>query len=303
MLVNSSSDHLSSSNSSIYPLWSKCFTASWHVYIFSAFLIINILLIPVLILVLYRGYQQWGQQRSVPTAATISHTDCLTYHSVVIQLNGCLGFAIFFCGSCFDNPEMTFVGLCAWSVTSLGQVLVHLLTCVVRYLAVVHPITFMSFMKKTSGVRTGNISIGCVWLLCFTGLIISYESSSMFNIIMHSCIVVFVLIVISFCCISVLCALKRPAPGEVVGDKERVDHSKQKAFNSIMIIMGVLWFRFWGNLICDIIFSTVLMSTSNNCVGFMTTIWFDLPSCLVLPLLFLHRAGKLQCCKQTTESG
>eukprot|EP00064_Thunnus_orientalis_P023581 superscaffoldBa00009061_g23828 len=147
MSVNSSFAHLSS-NSSIHLLM-KCFTSSSHIYVLSSFFIINILFLPVFILVLYLGYQQWRQQRSVPTAA-ISHTDCLTYHSVIMQLIGFLGFIIFFCGSCFNDPKMIISGLGACVITSLGQTLLYLLMCVVHYLAVVHPITYLD-LKKPGG--------------------------------------------------------------------------------------------------------------------------------------------------------
>ncbi|KAK2899464.1 hypothetical protein Q8A73_012593 [Channa argus] len=50
--------------------------------------------------------------------------------------------------------------------------------------------------------------------------------------------------------ISVLCVLIRPGPGEVGKDRERVAQSKQKAFYTIMSIMGVLWLLFVGILVC-----------------------------------------------------
>ena len=84
------------------------------------------------------------------------------------------------------------------------------------------------------------------------------------------------------------------------GNREHVDQSKQRAFNTIMLIMGVLMFSFGGTVI---VLATTALPESEACLVILCTLWFDLPSRLVLPLLFLHRAGKLQCYRQITKSG
>lgn len=186
------------------------------------------------------------------------------------------------------------------SVTSTGQAMFHILTCVEHYLAVVHPITYLH-LKQAGKVRIRNICTGCVWLLSFGWLAVYCVCSSDHTFILYLCIMAFILIIISFSSISVLCVLKRPGPGEVGGDSKRVDQSKQRAFYTILAIMGVLLFGFVGNLIGNTV--SALTSVENICVWLMSTFWLDLPTSLVLPLLFLHRAGKLQCCKQNTASG
>ena len=296
MSVNSSSAHLSFNNSSVHPLWSKCAND----YVLSAYFILYILLLPLFIFVLYLGYRQWRQQRSVSITA-ITPADYFTYHSIVMQLNRFLGFAIFYCGNYFHDRDIVFMGIYTLGVSVIGQALIYLLICVVLYLAVVHPITYLA-LKNTNGVRIGNISVGCVWLL-YTCLIVVGVVTLSVNETATYCLLGFVLVVISFCCISVLCALKRPGPGEAVGEGRQVHQSKQRAFNTIMVIMGVLWFRFLGHLMCHVIYKIPLLSTDGNCLLFVTVMWFDVPSFLMVPLLFLHRAGKLRCCKANIESG
>ncbi|KAK2863416.1 hypothetical protein Q5P01_002949 [Channa striata] len=136
---------------------------------------------------------------------------------------------------------MTIVGLNVFFIIFLGQIMFHVLTCVERYLAVVHPITYRG--------------------------------------------------------------LKRSGPGEVGKDRERVDQSKQRAFYTIMSIMGVLWLLFVGVLVCVWLgfTATPLMSYRVRCVEMISAIWFNLPNSLLLPLLFLHRVGKFTFCCSTAK--
>ncbi|KAJ4918612.1 hypothetical protein JOQ06_027846 [Pogonophryne albipinna] len=174
----------------------------------------------------YLGLRQGrGSKKPRSSSSATSHSDHFTYHSIFMQLNEFLGIALFFTGGFIGLRKMFDLGIALLIVPSVGKALFHLLTCVERYLAVVHPITYLG-LRQGGGVRIRNLSIGCV-------------------------------------CISVLYVLKRPGPGEVGGNRKRVDQSKQRAFYTIMAITGVI-----------------------------------LLSSLMLPLLFLHRAGKLQCCKQ-----
>ncbi|KAI9524359.1 hypothetical protein NQZ68_018096 [Dissostichus eleginoides] len=197
----------------------------------------NLLILPICIFALYLGFQRWRQQSS--TSSTTSHSDIFTFHMVLMELVDYIGSTL---------------RIYAW----YGRAYFHVLTCVERYLAVVHPVTYLS-LKGQRGVRIRNICIG----------------------------------------MSVLCVLIRPRPGEQGGDRTIVDQSKRRAFYTIVAILGVLLFRSCGNM------ALVVLNVFNEgiCVMVVSESWFTLPSSLVLPLLFLHRAGKLSCCKKNTKGG
>ncbi len=293
------SSTFNSSESSLHLLHEYCFESRLGNFIFTAFFVAKIFLLPLFILVLYVGHQRWRQQRSVSAAATMSHTDIFTYNMVALELISVLGCCFYCCGALTDIQSIIRVGTDMFSVTSPGQTLFHLLTCVERYLAVVHPITYLG-LRQSGGVRIRNISIGCVWLLCFGLLGLNNVLTKDLTSIAGSCLLVFCLVVFSFCSLAVLWVLIHPGPGEVGGDREHVDQTKQRAFHTITAIMGALFLRFVAILVASVMYASVL---THRCVVGSSSVWLTLPGSLVLPLLFLHRAGKLPGCKHNTQSG
>lgn len=121
------------------------------------------------------------------------------------------------------------------------------------------------------------------------GLLI--QNNFVISTVMYMVLQIFSLAIIFFCSLAVLRVLRQPVVGSEL--KEKVDQSKQRAFNTIKAIMGTLLFRFVGSLVCTAIYSISEYSLDVRCVAIELSFWFGLPSSLVLPLLFLHRAGKL----------
>ncbi|KAK2899521.1 hypothetical protein Q8A73_012650 [Channa argus] len=282
-----------SSDSTLAPLLYSCFNFKVTIFIFMAFVITNILLFfPIFFLIFYLGLQQWRKHRSISTSIS-SHSDFFTYNVISLELISILGFSLYCFGAFAGGKTLELVGVSLCSITSPGQTLFHLLTCVERYLAVVHPITYQS-LKRVEGLKIRNVSTGCIWLLCagFIGFSILFSSS--FGSVTNSCLLVFALIVVSFCSFSVLHALNHP--GEVSGHRRRVDPSKQRAFYTIAAIMVALLLRFVGVLLSNCMYTSPVL-THTKCVVGTSAIWFTAPCSLVLPLLFLQRAGKLPRCK------
>lgn len=301
MLVNSSfvdffpdTPHLSP-NSSHLPL--ACWDTTVSVLIFTSFSVTNILLmLPLYALVLCFGFQRWRRQRSGSTTATTSHSDVFTYHMVAMEMVSVLGSLLYCVGAYADLPEMKVYGLdiffAFWSV----KVQFHVLTCVECYLAVVRPVTYLG-LKNKGGVRIRNTSTGCIWLLCVIWWILVVLTGFIVCMIMYFCLVAFALIINSFCCIFVLRTLLRPGPGEAGGGRVRVNQSKQRAFHTTVTIMGVQLFCLGGMLLCDALEVSLVLTDIVGCAVMTCAIWFSLPNSLVLPLLFLQRAGKLPGCK------
>nr|XP_033465126.1 uncharacterized protein LOC117245753 [Epinephelus lanceolatus] len=285
MAANSSTT-VNSSNHLPY----DCYNSRVSIYISTASIALRtILTFPLGSLVLYLGHQRWRQQCSFKTT---SHSDVFTYNMAVLNLIWGLACICIICGVYVNLQKMIDAGIYTSSFVVCGEAFFHVLTCVERYLAVVHPITYMG-LRNEHGVRIRNISIGCVWLMSFvmTGVTALYlPDTALIPLII---LLVFSLAVVSFCSLSVLCVLIRPGPGEGGGEKQRVDQSKQRAFHTVTAILGVLGLWFVGLLASSGLYNSHLLSTSVRCVLAACSGWFNLPCSLMLPLLYLHRAGKL----------
>lgn len=298
---SSNASILPSSNSSSSLAAAGCFSYRSTFFIFTAFAVTNILLLlPLCISVFYLGLQRWQKQRSASTTAGASHSDVLTYHMAAMEMIGVFGCTFYCCGAYFKVPLLITVGLCLVSVSSNGQIFFHILTCVERHLAVVHPITYMN-LRNRGGVRIRNITIGCVWLL-FLGSFGLTNVAGSTTMIPAFFLSVMSTLVISYCSLSVLHALIRPGPGDGGKDKEKVDQTKMRAFHTIMAIMGALLLRTGGHLLVLTVHTSSAIQEDVRCGVLVSGVWFCLPTSLVLPLLFLQRAGKLLRCRNNPES-
>ncbi|MEQ2207251.1 hypothetical protein XENOCAPTIV_009382 [Xenoophorus captivus] len=134
--------------------------------------VIFIFMIPLFVFVLTVGYQRWRKQRFCSLFSTSSHIDVFTYNVVVLDLLCVLGTNLIFLGIITNNLDIWAVGSGVFVISSTGQMLFHLLTCIERYLAVVHPIFYLR-LRGSAGIRIRNITIGCVWLIAFVAVVLT----------------------------------------------------------------------------------------------------------------------------------
>ena len=259
-----------------------------------------LLLVPLCIPVLYISFQRWRHQRSVPTGQTTSHSDFLTYHTIAIEISAVLGSVFYVLGVYSRTEALMMIGMLLFCIVFPGHTLLHSLTCVEPYLAVVHPITYHR-LRQSLGGRIRNITLGCVWLLCFGWIGVTIKCMPEFPALPLFCLMGISIIVVLFFFFSVLKVLTRPGPGG--GPRERVDQSKQRALHIITAIVGALLLRFVALLLSTGLYNMKSIDPYFECILIDAGLIVALPSSLVQPLLFLHRAGKLACCRQNWESG
>lgn len=228
----------------------------------------------------------------------LSNFHVFTYHLAAIEITGIFGYIIFFCGAETNLPLLMEIGDLLCMFTSMGQMFFHFFTILERYLAVIHPITYRT-LTEAKAIRIRNVVIDCALALSFAVPFISYLSGPV-PIVITTLIVMLYFVVFNFepiCC----CALTDKGPGREVGTTERV--GPKRAFYSILIILGVLSVRFVGHLFVVIFLIFSYLGKTGRCAFVLAELWFGLPSNLVLPLLYLHKAGKLRCCKRHNQSG
>lgn len=260
--------------------------------IYTTFSIIQIcLLLPLSIFILYLGLQQWLQKCSTSSAAPMSHSDFFTYLVAIVELIDALGQMLRFIGIYNEEFIIFFFGIILDFFVWYGEMHLNVLTSIELYLAVVYPITYLRHRYKR-GIKIRNITCGCLLLSSFVGLSLVVLGGA--EAIYGSCLLTLAVITVSFCSLSVLCTLIRPRPGEQGKSNERIDQKKKRAFFTIVAILIVLLLKFAYSVIWLIIYSG---TDAKYCLVLVFGFLFHVPSSLVLPLLFLHRAGTIICCR------
>lgn len=251
---------------------------------YTAYLLAILLLLPLFILVLYVALQRW---RSATTTTT-AHMDVLTCHMVLLELLGVAGGCFYLYTSTRGNQQWD-VAMRFLSFTGIGQSLFHLLACLDRYLAVVHPIRYM-WMRQSAGIWLRNVSIGCAWLLCLSSCVVDLAI-----IRYYPFPILFSSVFVSSGTLCVLFAVSRSGPMRESG-------AKRRALHTVATITATLTMRFLTSLLPTILLVTLHLSQSQQCLLVMSSLTFSLPCSLVMPLLFLQRAGKLSNCQHTSRS-
>lgn len=287
--------HNSSSDPVQLPFTLACMKTKHGSIVFSVFFITNsFLLLPSCIIIFNLGVQRWRQQRATSLASAMkSPLDVFNNHVAIIELLIILSQLGCFCGIYTEEIilRLSYYVLC---ICWIGETSFQILVCLERYLAVVHPLTFMRLRGET-GLRIRNTVLLCVWLLC-AGTISFIGKAIVFGYVCMS-FVLFSFIVEALCSLCVLRALVHSGPGELAQKREKVDKSKHLAFYNILAILGsqslkvlsyVLWFSF-------------SKSSADQCYVVICEIWLTIPSHMVLPLLILQKAGILKCCRHSSK--
>ncbi|XP_014823429.1 PREDICTED: uncharacterized protein LOC106903905 [Poecilia mexicana] len=291
---------LANASDSLYVLCQLSVGSSVIFGLYTVFVIF--ILGPLFALILFLGFQRWRRQRSSPAATAMSSTDFFTYNMMAMELFGVVGTVVYTIGQLFTGEPALMLGVVFSALPMDGLVLFHLLTCLERYLAVVHPIAYMH-VRDAVRVRIRNISSAVVWLLSCSGMVMAWQYYPDYPLVPMFSLLGVAIFGMLLCCVLVLRALVRPGPGQEGGKKQNIDQSKKRAFQMIMAITGALILRSVGLLFWLGLVDFETTDRQGLCIFIDLGIWLTAPSSLVLPFLFLHRAGKLSCGKQTNESG
>ncbi|MED6260057.1 hypothetical protein ATANTOWER_032129 [Ataeniobius toweri] len=290
MLINSSSNIFPSSppvcsfNTSLYPVVFSCFSDTKNIiHLHLCTITYFLLILPLYLFILWMGFQRWRYH-----SGQTSHTDVFTYYMAFLEI--LIVFGLFsFCSAIYTCSTTIMVfGYCCICIGSPAQTFFHCLTCMERYLAVVHPIIYMK-LKRSHGVRIRNICIVLAWLLSLWSGGFVAMFFPIFPISVYFSIFAIIIIIVCFCSLAVFCVL--------MCSGTRRDQTKWRAFHTIMAITGTLVLRFSGQIVSILILHSLSATQLYFCETFVCSVWLCLPSSLVLPLLFLHRNGKLTCHK------
>ncbi len=166
----------------------------------------------------------------------------------------------------------------------------QLLICVERYLAVIHPVTFLKYKP----LRYRVICCTAAWIItlgscfcCMFSLILDNKHAYTWFFLLQFLLFLFIQL---FCLVAVLRALKKSGPGE--RKKEEGNHIKRKVIYLILITTLSITLIYVPYIIIGLSFILTqqfikeLFTFSHFCYVL---------SGFVQPVLYLHRAGKLSC--------
>ncbi len=202
------------------------------------------------------------------------------------------------------NSLLTVLLKCPWfsSLTILtyfliglsitGRPLFQCLICVERYLAVVHPVTFLKYKP----LRYRVICCTVAWIISFGSCFCCLFTLVLLNFYIYVCInsiqFLLFLFIQLFCLVAVLRALKQSGPGERGREREEEHPMKKRAFYLIVITtvsMAIIYMPF---MISGFIYIMTQRHINEPLsFGFVCFILGG----FVQPVIYLHRAGKLFC--------
>lgn len=231
------------------------------------------------------GYVLWlivrGRQEKIAS-------DFIPLNQIVVEILLCLTSILYFLDLNLPLNPITQLFFFLSIVFLVMRPLVQSYICLEQYLATVHPVVFLRCKPLRYKVAGCCVS----WLIGITLAVAGIASNSLNKFfLMIAALYVFLFLLMTFCCFSVLRALKRPGPGEGQRDQHRGNSMKKKAFKIILVnlvyttmsqLPMVVVSCFMGKIPYPL-FNT--LKSVNICIFVITG--------FVPAMLYLYRVGKL----------
>ncbi|KAI4894602.1 hypothetical protein NFI96_000713 [Prochilodus magdalenae] len=160
--------------------------------------------------------------------------------------------------------------------------------CFERYLAVVHPVTFL----KHKSIKHRLAAAACMWIYsCFCGAL-SVNNFLGLPYLALGVIYAIMLIMHLFLCFSVLRVLRRAPPGEGGGKDGGVSAAKRKAFELVSFSLLIFLFQ---TVPLAVVFGhkNEMLSVDAFILAFTIITDFNVVGGIALPVLILHQMGRL----------
>ncbi len=177
------------------------------------------------------------------TAGVASSDFVILNQSVAEIING-VSLIILVFGALLNKKALILVSIFLCSTFLVGRPLFQTVFCVERYLAVVHPLVYLTHTKTLKMKLPLVVLVWLIILVLGIYFVNSYPKMPVwFAMGMY-------LAMCTSCSVMILWVLKRPKPGD--GEKEGAHQQKRKAFVAVTVILITLVFGY-GTVSCVII--------------------------------------------------
>ncbi|XP_042567358.1 C-C chemokine receptor type 8-like [Cyprinus carpio] len=207
----------------------------------------------------------------------------------ICEICNCLNSLLSIIDSCIWFSHLKTLTWFLLGLGITGRPLFQCLMCVERYLAVVHPVTFLKYKP----LRYRAICCTAAWLITLvscTCCLFTLFSHYIVYLWFFSLQFLLFLSIQLFCLVTVLRALKQSGPGEKEKKREEENHIKRRAFNLILITTVTMIIIYAPFSISA--FIVILSQQYLKELFYFGYICFALAG-FVQPVLYLHRVGKL----------
>ena len=173
----------------------------------------------------------------------------------------------------------------AFGTSISARFLFQCCVCLERYLAVIHPVTFLRFKPL-------RYRVGCSTLAWLCALVVGAVSIYSFPVPPYNAAIVVYFIILTaelYCCVSVLKALLRPAPGDK--QEGNASTSKKKAFQLISVHLMAIVIQ---NIPVMVSYgSQKTLSVEDFDIVQDVSLTINFFAGFLQPVCILHKAGKL----------
>ncbi|KAK6466182.1 proteinase-activated receptor 3-like, partial [Huso huso] len=155
--------------------------------------------------------------------------------------------------------------------------------CVERYMAVVHPVTYLGLKSLTYRVVCSAVAWAIIFPFSFYLSITGFESPVYINL----GFIFALFIVMVFCNISILRVLRKSAPG-----RDEIHPMKKKALQMVFTILMIVLFSYFP-IVAIFPFKSYFNPLTFQCYISPACYCFILPRSFIQPLLYLSNVGAL----------
>lgn len=186
---------------------------------------------------------------------------------------------------CFYYPVAFIIAMCLTS-----RFLLQWCVCLERYLAVLHPLTFLRF----KALRYRLALVVAVWTYAFTAGVVTMLSDSDLPLYVFGMLYFVVVSVVLFFTLSLLRGLRRPGPGARERDDGGLSAARKKAFRVVSLNLLIFLIQTIPISVCF----GLNMSQNAFVWAIMLSLNISIILSLLQPVLFLYQNGKLPCTRR-----